>query len=192
MIGVGMAAVAQQDLPERLFVIVDGPPASGKTTLARPLAVCLGLPLLAKDRIKDTLMEVLPPPDVEASRVLGRAAVAAMLAVAVDSPVGAVLESNFYRSRAARELGQLPGPIVEVFCRCDRQVALNRYRLRAGTRSAGHFDALRTDEEIWNPEISEPVAAGWPVIEVDTSQPVDVVSVVQLIRQAVALRDSIP
>ena len=33
-------------------------------------------------------MSVLPVPDVAASRVLGRAAVLAMLAVAAESPVG--------------------------------------------------------------------------------------------------------
>ena len=68
-----------------LFVVVSGPPASGKSTLAPILASEIGLPLVAKDTIKDALMSVLGVPDVEASRQLERAAVAAMLAVA---PVG--------------------------------------------------------------------------------------------------------
>lgn len=168
----------------RLFVVVDGPPAAGKSTLAPRLAEALGLPLLAKDTIKDALMALLPPPDVESSRRVGRAAVAALMAVAAQSPVGAVLESNFYRSVAADELGRLPGQLVEVFCRCDRNIARERYGARAGTRAAGHFDSQRSDDELWNDEISEPVAGGWPVIEVDTNGPVDIEAVVVAIRAA--------
>jgi predicted kinase len=159
------------------FVIVSGPPASGKSTVAPLLARELSLPLVAKDTIKDALMATLPVPDVEASRQLGRAAVAAMLAVAAASPVGAVIESAFHRSVARAELERLPGRVVEVFCRCDRSVAAARYRARAGTRHAGHFDRIRTTEELWNDDVAEPVAGGWPVLEVRTDQPVDAADV---------------
>lgn len=165
-----------------LFVVVSGPPASGKSTLAPTLAVELRLPLIAKDTIKDALMSQLPVPDVDASRQLGRAAVGAMLAVATHSPIGAVIESNFYRSVARADLLQLPGTVVEVFCRCDPDVAADRYRTRAGTRHAGHFDSVRKAEELWNDEVSEPVAAGWPLLEVDTNVPVDVAKVVDFVR----------
>src|SRR4051812_20031182 len=114
-------------------------------------------------------MTVLDVPDINASRRIGRASVAAMLAVAANCPQGAVIESNFYRSVAAEELQALPGAVVEVFCRCDRALSIRRYRERSGTRAAGHFDGKRTDGEIWNSEVGEPVAGGWPVIEVDTS-----------------------
>lgn len=93
---------------QTLFVVVDGPPASGKSTLAPQLAQALGLPLVAKDTIKDAFMAVLPPADVDASRQIGRAAVEALLAVAAQSPIGAVLECNFHRSQAADELSRLP------------------------------------------------------------------------------------
>ncbi len=168
---------------QALFVVVSGPPASGKSTLAPALAAELGLPLVAKDTIKDALMSVLPVPDVDASRIIGRAAVAAMLAIAAAAPRGAVLESNFSRSVAAIALHTLPGFIVELFCRCDRVVANERYRRRAGSRHAGHFDAVRTAGELWNDEVAEPVAGGWPVLEIDTNQPVDVTAVVAEIRR---------
>jgi predicted kinase len=169
---------------EAVFVVVSGPPASGKSTLAPALARALGLPLIAKDTIKDALMSVLPVPDVEASRRLGRGAVAATLAVAAESPVGAVIESNFYRSAAAEMLGRLPGAVVEVFCRCEEATAAERYRARAGTRRAGHFDTERSIEELWNDEITEPVAGGWPVLEVDTNDPVELAEIVEFVRRS--------
>lgn len=96
-----------------LFVVVSGPPASGKSTLAPVLARELGLPLIAKDTIKDALMSVLPVPDVDTSRQVGRGALSAMLAVAADSPIGAVIESNFYRSAAVDSVSRLPGSVIE-------------------------------------------------------------------------------
>lgn len=171
--------------PGAAFVVVSGPPASGKSTLAPKLAEALGLPLIAKDTIKDALISVLDVPDVEASRDLGRAAVAAMMAVAARSPIGAVIESNFYRSVARDALEKLPGPVLEVFCRCPSDVAWDRYRERAGTRHAGHFDHVRTRDELWNDEVAEPVAGSWPLLEVDTRAPVDVAAVVGFLRSHV-------
>ncbi len=167
-----------------VFVVVDGPPASGKSTLAPALAQRLRLPLLAKDTIKGALMEVVPPTDVEHSRQLGRAAVRAMLALAAASPIGAVLESSFYCSRAAADLARLPGRVVEVFCRCGHEIAKARYGDRAGTRAAGHFDHLRTDGELWNPGVAEPVAGGWPVVEIDTNTPVELSAAIVALRSA--------
>jgi predicted kinase len=175
--------VADQ-LPPGTFVVVSGPPASGKTTLARAIAPALGMPLIAKDTIKHGLMTVLPVPDVETSRLLGTASVAALLAVAAETG-GAVLESVWHRSRARDGLGLLPGRIVEVFCHCDPRIARERYARRAGTRGAGHFDTERTLGELWNDDVAQPVAGGWPVLEVDTDGPADVRPLILRIRAAV-------
>lgn len=164
------------------FVIVSGPPASGKSTLAPEVAAALELPLIAKDTIKDAIMSVLGVSDVEDSRQAGRASVAVMLALASESPIGAVVESNFYRSIARNELEKLPGQVVELFCRCTADVAWKRYRRRADTRHAGHFDHDRTRDELWNDEVAEPVAGPWPLLEVDTNGPVNLPAVLDFVR----------
>ena len=46
----------------------------------------------------------------------------------------------------------------------------------------GHFDEERSRDEPWGDEVSEPVAGGWPVLEVDTSGTVDVDAVVAFVR----------
>lgn len=174
------------ELPPRTFVVVSGPSASGKTTLARAIAPALGLPLVAKDTIKEALMSVLPVPDIETSRTVGAASVAVLLAVAAQTS-GAVLESVWHRSYAQADLRRLEGTLVEVFCRCDPQLAQRRYAERAGTRAAGHFAAERTAAELWNDEVARPVAGGWPVLEICTNDPVEVAPLTARIRAAAGM-----
>ena len=42
----------------------------------------------------------------------------------------------------------------------------------------------RTADELWNAEVGAPVAAGWPVLEVDTGGPVDVPRLARRVRDA--------
>jgi predicted kinase len=165
-----------------MFVMVSGPPGSGKSTLAGPIADQLRLPLIAKDAIKEALMDVLGyPASVEQSRTLGRAAVMAMLNVAASSQDGAVLDSTFFPYAFPR-LKSLPGSLVEVHCRCPRALAVARYSARSPTRHAGHLDADRQPDELWNEQNTRPTAIA-PAIVVDTTAPVDVKAVVRQINE---------
>lgn len=169
-------------------MVVSGPPGSGKTTLAAAIAQQMRLPLVAKDLIKESLMSVLTISDVEMSKLIGRAAVQVMYSVAETAPSGAVLEANFHRSTSRAEIEELPGRIIEIFCRCNREVALARYRERTQQRHPGHFDERRTDDELWSEEVANPVAGGWTVIEVDTREHVDASLVVKEIERLAELQ----
>jgi predicted kinase len=153
----------------RGFVLVGGWPGSGKTTLSRALAAELGMPLLSKDDVKEALMDARgAPTDVEESRRLGRAAVFAVLAAARGCP-GAVVDSTWYPY--AKVLARaLPDPVVEVRCRVPLATAQDRYVAR--TRDERHLDDRRSSSELWGDEVA-PLGLG-PVLDVDTSGPVDV------------------
>jgi DNA polymerase III delta prime subunit len=169
-----------------MFVLVAGPPGSGKSTLALPLAEQLGLPLIAKDPIKEALMDVLGwPSSVQESRTLGRAAVMALLEVASTSR-GAVLDSTFFPYAFSR-ITALPGPLIEVRCSCPKGVAQERYRARSENRHGGHLDLERQPDELWNEQSSEPLGIA-PVIVVATNAPVDVPDIAARIRRLARAR----
>ena len=128
-----------------LVVVVTGPPAAGKTSVARELAARLRLPLIAKDTIKEALFDGLGTGDLAWSRRLGEATYLAMLGLAEES-VGAgaslVLEANFIRGGETR-LAALPARFVQVHCSAPLEVLLERYGSRE--RHPGHVDAERID-----------------------------------------------
>jgi predicted kinase len=151
-----------------MYVVVTGAPGSGKSTIARSVAIELGLPLLSKDTVKEALIDVLGADGVGESQRVGRAAIRAMLAVAVDARAG-VLDSVWRPELARRDLRALPGPVVEVFCRCPPELAKRRYSDRARSRHAGHVDEARLAGGLWEPGATGPVAGPWPVLAVDTT-----------------------
>lgn len=161
----------------RGFVLVGGWPGSGKTTLSGALAVELGVPHLSKDVVKEALMDAMGAPSgVEASRRMGRAAVHALLAAARGCPA-AVVDSTWY-AYAEPLVRSLPGPVVEVRCRVPLEVARERYLARV--RDVRHLDGLRGEAELWGEEVA-PLGVG-PLLEVDTSGPIDVAGVAAAVR----------
>jgi predicted kinase len=159
---------------DALFVLVGGWPGSGKSTLAAALGPRLGLPVLAKDEIKEALVEGLGLPDtVSESRRLGRAAVLVALRVARSCP-GAVLDSTWF-DYTRSHVAALPGRMVEVRCTVPVEIARSRYYARAANRHATHLDLERDEAELWGKPVL-PLGVG-PVVEVDTTKPTDIPAV---------------
>lgn len=158
------------------MVLVTGPPAAGKTTLAWPLAAALGLPLIAKDLIKEALFDALGTGDRAWSRRLGAASFEVLYAVASALPA-VVLDANL-GPEAGPRLRAPDADLVEVFCRCPAEEIERRFAARAPRRHPGHVDHQLA------PEVKAalaggvgPLRLGGPVLEVDSARPVDVARV---------------
>jgi thymidylate kinase len=158
-----------------LFVVVSGLASAGKTTIAEPLANALEVRLISKDAIKEALFDAVGFGGREFSKTLSRAADAAMVRVALDLGA-AVLDNFWYAETVVDLLAPLPGPFVEVFCRCDPDVAYERFRRR--DRHPGHADEELDAEAIRAAFLTRadklPLQMLGPVVEVDTERPVDV------------------
>jgi predicted kinase len=170
-------------------IVVAGIPGSGKTTVARALARELRIPLVSKDTIKEALFDALGTGDLVWSQQLGLAAHRVMYALAADLD-SVVLESHFWRGVAEADLGSLARPLIQVYCRCPVDVAVERYKRRAMTadRHPGHLPDHQSDEVIawWASIKPEPLELDAPLIEVDTSGAVNTVELAAKVTAAMS------
>lgn len=156
-------------------VLVNGIPASGKSTVARGIAERLGCPLMTLDTVKDPLFEFFGIGDREHNRKLGRASYAVIFAAVGDWPDGTsvVIDAWFGfqpldvldRHLASAGLG----PIVEVWCHAPAEVLAERYRSRLEARSAGHPGADYIPELVALAARAAPTGRA-PAFAVDTTR----------------------
>ena len=169
-----------------LVVVVTGPPAAGKTTVARELAARLGLPLIAKDTIKEALFDGLGVGDLDWSRRLGEATYLTMLALAEESVAlgsGLVLEANFVRgSEIESRLAALPARFVQIHCSAPLEVLVERYAGRE--RHPGHVDERRIEglREAVETGRHDPLDLPGEMFRIETTEPVDVAALADRIR----------
>ena len=141
--------------PLPALVLVNGPPAAGKTTLARALARDLRLPLLAKDDLKEALFDSLGTGDRDWSRQLGATTFDLLFLLAerqLEAGRSALLEANWDAERACPQLqalrGSIPFRLVEVHVTAPEEVLRRRFDERAasGRRHPGHLDQVVAEE----------------------------------------------
>ena len=89
-----------------------------------------------------------------------------------------MLESHFWHGVSEADLHNLRRPLIQVYCRCPIELAIERYtrRIDDADRHPGHVPEHQTAELIarWSAVEPTPLALEAPLIEVDTTGPVDV------------------
>ena len=168
-------------------VLVNGVPASGKSTVARALSDAGGWPLLSLDTIKQPFFTELGPIDRAFNRKLGRAAYAAIFdtIAGFPDPCTAIVEAwfGFQPTEVLEEHLKHAGigEAAQLWCLAPPEVIGERYALRVPLRPPQHPGLDYVPELIALAERAVPLAQ-FPVLAVDTTKPLDMAAVVVFLR----------
>jgi predicted kinase len=176
------------------LVVVSGAPGAGKSTIARELGASLRFRVLSLDPIKEALADVLGLGDEDWSNRVGDAAAEVVFRLAAECP-DAIAEGWWRGGRRVRAVAEFAGAI-EVFCRCDPELAGARVAARigagrhpihrdvinpAGVGAAAHIAALAATVT--------PLGLGGPLVEVDTGSPGAAAQAVTAVRTILGVLD---
>jgi len=168
-------------------VLVNGVPASGKSTVARGISVRTGWLLFTLDRVKEPFFDELGIGDREFNRALGRASYAAIWSLVADAPNEAtvvvdawfgfqpikILEGHLMRAGV--------GATAEVWCHASNEAVVTRYEARLGERHPGHPGAAYLPELVALNEQAKPIQRG-PILDVDTTKENDLDAITAWVR----------
>ena len=172
-----LRGVASSRATQPLVVLVGGPPASGKSTVADALGRLTGWVVLHKDAFKEPLMTELGVRSVADSAARSRAAVVALFAAAdavTASGAGVILESTFSApdvTRISRLRDDRGCALLQLHVTAATDVMMRRWAERSDTRHPGHLDARRAAEVRARIEAKtwDPLQINAPILFIDTT-----------------------
>lgn len=166
--------------PTPTLIIINGLPATGKTTFAEKLSQEFDFPLLVRDKIKETLFDSLGHSDREWSRKLGSASFDLLWKMTeeimktkkhfiVESPFNKELDSPRmleYRNKFGYEM-------LQIILKTPGNIRFERFvkRVTTGKRHPGHVDHHNFESQKENIIIESitPLDIGGNSLEIDTS-----------------------
>jgi glucokinase len=183
VIGAGLQALAHAagksgEGATKRAVLVNGIPASGKSTVSRGIADRTGWPILTLDTIKNPFLEHLGGGDRLFNRTLGQASYQAIWSLVRDAPAGSTFIVDawfgFQPPELLEEHLKMAGVEVtaEVWCHAPGEVLGERYAARLDQRLPGHPGADYVPELIELAKRAAPLKRG-PLLDVDTTAPID-------------------
>ena len=156
----------------KTVVLVNGVPASGKSTIARLLSEHFTLPLLTIDGIKEPFMAQFDEIDRPFNRRLGNAAYEVIWSIVADSPEQCVFIIDawfgFQPKEALERYLEHAGVtrVLEVWNHIPGPLAAERYAQRLGVRRSGHPGEEYLPELVKLADTAEPMSLG-PVYTVE-------------------------
>ncbi|KEA53382.1 ATPase AAA [Mangrovibacter sp. MFB070] len=128
----------------KTVILVNGIPASGKSTVTQALSQQFGLPSLTLDGIKEPFMAQFPAIDRQLNRQLGCAAYAAIWSVIAAAPANCIWLVDAWFGFQPREQLQVflqqarVREVLEVWNQVSPELAVSRYARRLEQRKPGH------------------------------------------------------
>jgi len=163
--------MTQNILPKRV-VLVNGIPASGKSTLTRALSQHFGWPVLTLDSLKEPFMSCFAPVDRQRNRQLGCAAYQAIWNIVEQAPASQIwlIDAWFgFQPRTLLEQGLKQAgveEVLELWLKIEPEIAVARYQARLSQRPPGHPGAEYLPELRQLAQQAAPMALG-PVLTLD-------------------------
>lgn len=170
-------------------VLVNGVPASGKSTVARAVSGRFGLPLLSLDTIKEPFFDEIGAVDRAFNRKLGRASYAAIFNTigVFPDPFTVVVEAWFGFQPPEVLTAHLAhagiGATVELWCHAPPETIGDRYAARVPHRPSSHPGLEYVPELIALAASARPVGAG-PCLAIDTTKAIDLCRIDQFLETA--------
>lgn len=155
------------------LLVITGAPASGKTTIARPLTAAVRIVLLEKDAIKEVLFDSLG--DLGSGR-LSDASFQVLFTVAGRLRTAAI-EGNFRPEHESR-IASLATNLVQIHVRCSPGTARKRYLGRARSRHPAHPPSPTEGSFA-----AAPLRLQGPLLEVSGEEEIDLQALAGWVRQ---------
>jgi predicted kinase len=169
------------------LIIVNGLPASGKSTLAARLSKELGLPMFSKDQFKELIADTIGYTDHESTQTFGKASFAILFSVArkcLENGVSVIIEGNFSLGDETKEflkyIKEADIETQEVLCYATPELLMRRFKERAQhpSRHAVHNTIGEIDLNDWIERTLQGDGKAAPLtgnnlLEIDTAEPTD-------------------
>ena len=173
-------------------VLVNGVPATGKSTVARAISARMGWIILTLDTVKEPFFDQLGLGDREFNRALGRASYHAIWSILRDAPDETTFIIDAWFGFQPREVLEAHiaragvGATAEIWCHAPPELLGERYGSRLGERHPGHPGAAFIPELIELAKRGRPVDRG-PRFDVDTTEPLDLDALIAWLKPALKL-----
>lgn len=171
-------------------ILVNGVPASGKSSVARAVAERLGAPLMTLDTVKQPLFGHFGTGDRAHNRALGRASYDIIFAAIAEWPASVTVVIDAWFGFQPLDILDAHlaaagiADVAELWCHAPPSVLAERYAARVSTRSAGHPGLDYVPELIALAARAEPTGRA-PCLSVDTTEPLQVEAVVAWLHRTV-------